>query len=141
MPCNFLHSVTFYLENIVSSVQLLFKKSYFHFSPGRKVREKSPGKSPGESSGENVLGPFANVGIRPIPRCFPFFSWFPRSFNTPTLRRPYPHHCLAGVFIPLTQLCSAYSPISTAFINFPYIHKVSKFPSYFHSIKIYILFA
>jgi len=31
------------LKNIVSSFQLLFKKSYLHFSPG--------GKSPGEMSG------------------------------------------------------------------------------------------
>src|SRR6218665_3964968 len=37
------HQSSLYLKNIVSSVQLLFKKSYLHFSPG----EKSGGKCPG----------------------------------------------------------------------------------------------
>src|SRR6218665_2825277 len=30
------HQSSFYLKNIVLSVQLLFKKSYLHFSPGGK---------------------------------------------------------------------------------------------------------
>src|SRR6218665_1509862 len=38
------HQSSFYLKNIVSSVQLLFKKNYLHFSPGEK-------------SGGNVLDP------------------------------------------------------------------------------------
>src|SRR6218665_197567 len=43
------HQFRFYLKNIVSSVQLLFKKSYLHFSSG----EKSGGKCPRR----NVLDP------------------------------------------------------------------------------------
>src|SRR6218665_2878033 len=43
------HQSSFYLKNIVSSFQLLFQKSYLHFSPG----EKSGGKCPGG----NVLDP------------------------------------------------------------------------------------
>src|SRR6218665_2477124 len=35
------HQSSFYLKNIASSFQLLFKKSYLHFSPGGKVRGMS----------------------------------------------------------------------------------------------------
>src|SRR6218665_3571621 len=48
------HQSSFYLKNIVSSFQFLFKKSYSHFSPWGKVRG-------GNVRGGNVLDPFRYV--------------------------------------------------------------------------------
>ena len=45
------HQSSFYLTNIVSSVQLLFKKSYLHFSPGGNV----PGGKCPRPHHENVI--------------------------------------------------------------------------------------
>jgi len=47
------HQSSLYLKNIVLSVQLLFKKSYLHFSPGGKSGENVPGG--------NVLNPTIEI--------------------------------------------------------------------------------
>src|SRR6218665_789209 len=61
------HQSSFYLNNIVSSCQLLFQQRYLHFSPGGNVRgEMSEGKCPGEIK---VLDPMK------ILRCCIYIQW------------------------------------------------------------------
>jgi len=112
--------VTFYLKNIISSVQLLFKKSYFHLSPGEKSGKKFRGKS-GRKFGRRCLRPICKCRNQAYPAVFRSLAGF--------------HDLSIGLLGVGPMRTTVWRGCS------PYFDSIYQFPVYPQSFKIVLIFS